>query len=350
MRRQVRAAAAARRATLLVVVALTVASCSSSPHRGATTSVPTSAPATTAPPGTTTPGSPTTAAAGSSGPCGFLQPAQAHYSHVLWIWMENHSYGAVIGSPSAPFENQVAAQCGLATNYHNVTHPSLPNYIAATSGLGLGQLGPFYPDCDPSPSCSAGPGVQSIFSQAPSWKGYAESMNSPCAKGSSGDYAARHNPAVYYQSLAAACAANDVPIANLYRDLSAGSLPAFSFVTPNLIHDTHDGSVSDGDRWLRTVLGDITSAPQYRAGTVAVFIVWDEGEGGGTSNCAANTTDVGCHVPALVLSASTRSGTASAGLFSHYSLLRTAEDLLGLPALGQAAAAASMAPAFGLTG
>ena len=47
--------------------------------------------------------------------------------------MENHGYGQVIGSSSAPFENQLAAQCGLATNYHAVTHPSLPNYIAATS-------------------------------------------------------------------------------------------------------------------------------------------------------------------------------------------------------------------------
>jgi phospholipase C len=268
----------------------------------------------------------------------------------MWIWMENHGYGSVIGSASAPFENQVAAQCGLATNYHNITHPSLPNYIAATSGLALSQLGAFSSDCDPSAACSAGAGVASIFSQEPSWKAYEESMPYPCAKGSSDDYAARHNPPVYYQSLARTCTANDVGIADLNRDLATGSLPAFSFVTPNLVDDTHNATVADGDRWLRSTLGTITASNEYRSGTLAVFVVWDEGEGGGASDCATNTTDAGCHVPALVLSASTRPATSIGALFSHYSLLRTAEELLGLPPLGQATDTASMAPAFGLTG
>lgn len=282
--------------------------------------------------------------------CGFMQPAQAHYSHIVWIWMENHPYRSVIGSPSAPFENQMAAQCGLATNYHNVTHPSLPNYIAATSGLPVGELGRFSSDCDPSPSCSAPPGTPSVFSQAASWRSYVESMPAPCRRVSSDDYAAKHNPAVYYPSLAASCRTDDVAVGQLYSDLDAGSLPAFAFVTPNLVDDTHNGSVADGDKWLRATIGAITVAPQYRSGTVAVFVVWDEGEGGIASDCATNTTDVGCHVPALVLSASTRAATSSGALFNHYSLLRTAEDLLGVPALGQAAAAASMAPAFGLAG
>ena len=233
----------------------------------------------------------TTAPADGTALCGFTAPGQAHYSHVVWIWMENHPYGAVIGSASAPYENEVARRCGLATNYHNVTHPSLPNYIAATSGLPASQLGAQKSDCDPSPSCSLGPSVPSIFSQAPTWKGYAESMPTPCAKGSSGDYAARHNPPVYYQSLAGVCGANDVNFSVFGQDLAAGRLPAFSFVTPNLVDDTHDGSVADGDRWLRSTLGEITASQAYRSATVAVFVVWDEGEGGSTSDCATNTTD-----------------------------------------------------------
>lgn len=280
-----------------------------------------------------------------------MQPAQAHFSHVVWIWMENHPYRSVIGSPSAPFENQIAAQCGLATNYHNVTHPSLPNYIAATSGLGLGALGRFASDCDPSPSCSAVPaGTASIFSEAPSWRAYEESMPAPCTKGSSDDYAARHNPPVYYPSLASECSSDDVAIGELYRDLGAATLPSFAFVTPNLVDDTHNGSVAEGDSWLRRAISAITSSSQYRHGTVAVFVVWDEGEGGSASNCATNTTDVGCHVPALVLSASTRAATINGDLFNHYSLLRTAEDLLGVPTLGQATGAPSMVQAFGLAG
>ena len=262
--------------------------------------------------------------------------------------MENHSYGSIIGSSSARFENQLAAECGLATNYHNVTHPSLPNYMAATSGIPHGSLGKFSSDCSPSSSCSAGPSVVSVFSQASGWKAYEESMPRDCYSSNSGEYAVRHDPPPYYQALAPSCAANDVPFTQFAGDLSTGSFPTFAFVTPNLIDDTHDGSVAEGDRWLRATVGDIVSSTEYRSGTLAVFITWDEGEGGSANNCATNTSDPGCHVATIVVSPSTPAGTRSAVLFNHYSLLRTAEDLLGLPPLGQAASSNSMVPAFGL--
>src|SRR5690242_3881220 len=85
-------------------------------------------------------GAPATAArpaptVAASGPCGTRATAPG-YKHVIWIWMENHSYNSIIGSSQAPYINSLAAECGLATNYHNVSHPSLPNYVSATSGLG----------------------------------------------------------------------------------------------------------------------------------------------------------------------------------------------------------------------
>ena len=264
--------------------------------------------------------------------------------------MENHSYGSVIGSSSAGFENQLAGECGLATNYHNISHPSLPNYIAATSGLAVASLGPFTSDCNPSSSCSAAPNVQSIFSQVPSWKAYEESIPAPCERSNSGEYAVRHNPPPYFQAVTGNCAANDVSFSRFAGDLAAGNLPAFSFVTPNLIDDTHDGSVADGDRWLRATVDEIVSSSAYRSGSVALFVTWDEGEGGSASNCATNTADVGCHVAAIVISPSTPPGTRSATLFNHYSLLRTAEDLLGLPPIASAATATPMDSAFGLAG
>ena len=316
-------------------------------------------PTTTAPepasPGSTTRVIPTlptatTSPSGTSAVCGFLPGATGSYRHVVWIWMENHSYGSVIGSSSAGFENQLAGECGVATNYHNISHPSLPNYVAATSGLPIGSLGPFTSDCNPSPACSAGPHVQSIFSQVPSWKAYEESMPAPCDRANSGEYAVRHNPPPYFEAVTGTCAANDVAFSQFASDLAAGNLAAFSFVTPNLTDDTHDGSVADGDRWLRTTVGDIVSSQVYRSGSVALFVTWDEGEGGSASNCATNTTDVGCHVAAIVVSPSTAPGTRSATLFDHYSLLRTAEDLLGLAPIASAATAMPMGSAFGLAG
>jgi phosphatidylinositol-3-phosphatase len=87
-------------------------------------------------------------------PCGRIEAGSGSYSHVIWIWMENQNYNAVTDSRSAPFLVSLERQCGLASNYHSVTHPSLPNYIAATSGLSRDALSRFATDCSPSASCS----------------------------------------------------------------------------------------------------------------------------------------------------------------------------------------------------
>jgi hypothetical protein len=131
-------------------------------------------------------------------PCGVLA-APRRYRHVIWIWMENHSYGSIIGSRAAPYVNSLAARCGLATNYHNISHPSLPNYVGGTSGLGFTSLQKFTPDCDPTTGCRTD--APSIFSQGETWKAYEESMPAACGAGNSGEYAVRHNPPPYYSAL-----------------------------------------------------------------------------------------------------------------------------------------------------
>jgi phospholipase C len=293
----------------------------------------------------------------ADGGCGRAGAAPRTYRHVIWIWMENHPYDAVIGSSQAPYTNRLAAACGLATNYHNVTHPSLPNYIAATSGGTQGITG----DCQPS-ECSRP--AQSVFGQLQAagmtWMAYQESMPSPCdlSSGSganpSGDYAPKHNPAVYYLPLRAHCAQRVVPLGTpsagaLAHALESGSLPRFSFITPNLCNDTHDCPVSSGDTWLSRWLPVIVSSRAYRTAPTVIFITWDEGEGGNTSDCALNTTDSGCHVATIVVSRTTPRDARSAQLFNHYGLLRTTEQLLGLKQyLGQASRSRSMRAAFHL--
>src|SRR5207237_8819953 len=128
--------------------------------------------------------------------CGSATSPPAVYDHVVWIWFENHSYDEIVGSPDAPYMNRLAARCGLATSYHALAHPSLPNYIAATSGMSVSALGPLREDCDGSGGCRIA--APNVFLQAPSWGAYAESLPSPCATGFVGTYAANHNPAGYY--------------------------------------------------------------------------------------------------------------------------------------------------------
>ena len=254
------------RTMLLCLAVVALAAC------GAATGTATSSPATAGSPAATA-GSPAAAAgspvAAGAGPCGRVAAAPT-YRHVVWIWMENHSYGDIIGNKAqAPYLNALASECGLATNYHNISHPSLPNYLAATSGRdrdGLPVLS--WADCGPSVVCDTS--AASIFGQGETWKAYQESMPSNCARSNSGEYAVRHNPPPYYEKLSG-CASQDVPYTQLATDLAANAMPAFSFITPNLIDDMHDGTVADGDKWLANNLPAILESTEYRDHTTAIF-------------------------------------------------------------------------------
>jgi hypothetical protein len=250
--------------------------------------------------------------------------------------MENKDYRAVIGSRKAPYENALARHCGLATNYHGLTHPSLPNYLGATGGATFGVTD------------DAGPpahrlGGDSLFGQLArkrlSWRAYEESMPRPCAAAPAGSYAVKHNPAAYFTRIRSACRHDDLPLGgHLAKALSSGHLPAFSFITPNLCHDTHDCSVAVGDAWLKKWVGRIVRSRDYRAGRTLVVVTWDEGVG--RSN----------RIPTLVLGASVPAGARSGRRLNHYSLLRATEDVLGLAHLRNARTAHSMAAAFRLVG
>lgn len=284
--------------------------------------------------------------------CGTTKRHPRTYKHVVWVWMENHDFSSIIGSPTAAFINDLANECGLATNFHNITHLSLPNYVGAVTGLGLADLQPFLLDCNPGVNCQTA--APSIFSQATSWKAYQESMPSNCAPTGFSPYGVRHNPPVYLTGLAATCATFDVPYTDLQADLDNDTLPAFSFITPNNINNMHDpvgNEIQNGDVWLRAELPKILNSQAYQSGETVVFLTFDEGEIGNDfhvgEDCAKNTTGASCHVATIVIAPSVRNGATSARLFNHYSLLRTTEQLLGIrPKLGLAKRARSMRSAF----
>src|SRR5689334_15363323 len=80
--------------------------------------------------GAGTPGSAATPAGiSTAAPCGSMSGQTPAVDKLLVIVMENHGYSQVIGSPAAPHLNALAGACGLATDYHGVQYPSLPNYI-----------------------------------------------------------------------------------------------------------------------------------------------------------------------------------------------------------------------------
>jgi hypothetical protein len=236
----------------------------------------------------------------------------------------------------APFLNQVAANCATLTDYADAgsQYPSLPNYLALTSG---GTQG-ISTDRHPSPGSPVT--ADNIFRQVRALggtaKSYEEDMPTTCARSDDGTYAVKHNPAAYFMGAddAAACARDDVPLGSpssgeLSDDLQNG-LPTFGFITPNLVNDMHDGAdthekVHNGDQWLAQWLPAIFHSQDYRNGSTAVFVLWDE-------DTPMPNVFIAPTVPnGLVLT--------DAG-YGHYSVLRTTEEMLRIPTLLGAAASA----------
>ncbi|HVA69803.1 MAG TPA: alkaline phosphatase family protein [Acidimicrobiales bacterium] len=259
----------------------------------------------------------------ASSPCG--GKATPHYDHVVWIMLENVGY-SVTESTSAPYLRSLAAACGLATQDYAVAHPSLPNYVALTSGSTQGITDDGEPSAHPLR-------VPSIFSElSGNWTALVESMPSKCDEVTSGEYAARHNPAVYYRGLTATCLQHDVPLSyplNLSK--------AFTYIVPNVCNDMHSCPVATGDQWLRRIVPLIVASSQYQSRSLALFITFDE-----------NDAQSSNRVPTWVIAPSVPRGVRVSVRYSHYSLLRTSESLLHVPLLGNARDAPSMLGPFHL--
>jgi phosphatidylinositol-3-phosphatase len=253
---------------------------------------------------------------------------------LLVIWEENHSSSAL---GSMPYLRSLATRYGQATHYAGVVHPSLGNYLVATSGQGARTCGLR----DPLPAACPQPG-RTVFGQAlgagKTAKSYAETMTSNCKKSNNTGYAARHNPWVYFPAEAAACSRGDVPLSNstsaLRTDARSGRLPNAGMVIPNLTNDAHDGSLTQADNWLRNWMPVVMAGPDYTAGRLAVVIVFDEGSSSQT-------------VPFVVVSPR-ESHRVVAGAFNHYSLCRMFDDVLRVAPLKAATGAPGLAAAFGL--
>jgi hypothetical protein len=263
----------------------------------------------------------TAACPASTSPCGTAANPPTKYQHVVWIVFENRAYAQIIGSSSAPYFNELASQCGLATNFYAETHPSLPNYLAMTGGSTFGVTSNAGPSTYPIPSTS-------IFGQTNGGT-YAESMPSNCYLFDVASYVVHHNPHPYFSTERTLCSATNTP---------SFAWRPFELVVPNNCNNMHDCSVSTGDTWLKSFLPSLLTSSEYRSGATAIFITFDEDNG-----------SAGNHIVTLVLSPYTPVGARSATRFDHYSMLRTTGELLGITTyLGNAATAGSMRAAFGL--
>jgi phosphatidylinositol-3-phosphatase len=275
--------------SLLLVVALAV-SCGSRPDATATRS---------GPPLESTPTpSPTVAESPVTSP-----------PHVFVIVMENASLTRALESPSI---ERLAAKYALATNYQAVSSPSLPNYLAMTSGSTWGITDDAYHVLP-----SGGLGAQ-LTEAGVTWRAYMEGLTPAGCFGSPYPYALKHNPFAYYGG---SCPQNVVALDALDADL-ARDTPSLVWITPGLCHDGHDCELTEAGPWLEDLVGRIVTSSVWRD-RAALFVVWDEGDGPSSV------------VPLIVAAPDVESRRVDT-IYDHYSLLAAIEDQFGLPRLGAA--------------
>jgi phosphatidylinositol-3-phosphatase len=249
---------------------------------------------------------------------------------VAVLLLENKEYGQIIGNPDLPYINSLANRYALATSYYGIRHPSLPNYIAVTSGSTAGITS----DCVHCRVKGLNL-VDQLETAGASWKAYLEGVPSRCYKGGdTGLYVKRHNPFAYYNDIVGSRSRckKMVPLTYLTRDIRTGDLPRFIWITPNLCHDMHDCDPVKGDTFLSRLLPPLLAKLGPKG---VLFLTFDEG-----------TTDAGCckkarggHVMTIAAGPGARRGVKSAVPYDHYSLLRTIEERFRLHKLGNAGCA-----------
>jgi hypothetical protein len=261
-----------------------------------------------------------------------IQPVHAlpvsHVSHVVVMVMENEEATNILGNSAAPYTNALARRFGLATHSYAIAHPSLPNYLALTSGSTAGVES----DCTDC-HVAARNIVDQLDAARISWRAYLEDQPGICFRGAaSGGYAKKHNPFIYYDDIARSPARcrHLVGFDALASDLRGGRLPTYAWITPNLCDDGHDCGVAGGDRFLtRTVPPILRELGPHGL----LILTWDEGSS--DSGCCDGAAHGG-RVVTIVAGPDVRPGARDAQPVDHYGVLGTIEEALGLPPLAGA--------------
>jgi hypothetical protein len=246
--------------------------------------------------------------------------------HIFVIMLENHSQSSVIGDVNAPYITNLAHTTAMATNYFGVTHPSMPNYVAAISGSNW-----FVNDDNPANRFDHTNLVDQLEANRLTWGAYMESMpsagylNDFWPSSSQQLYASKHNPFVLFNDIRSnpARLAHDKPYTALAGDLAKEqTTPNFVWITPNQCHDMHGGVFtavapdgSDGtpcpfgsakddandaalkqkaDAFVRGAVTTIEASPAWKGGSAAIFILTDENDFTGNAATDGWESAAGC--------------------------------------------------------
>ncbi|KAF9547967.1 hypothetical protein EC957_007480 [Mortierella hygrophila] len=277
-------------------------------------------------------------------------PKGKAFDHIFIIFLENTNYALAASDPFF----QHLSQIGITlTNYHALTHPSQPNYIASIAGDYYGINN----DYDTSIPANYTTIVDLLESKHLTWKTYQEDMPEVCYKlpwTPDGLYFKKHNPFVIHESIAgnATRCKNVVPDSQLPLDLFAASsptinpgvpLPNYMYYTPNMLNDGHNTTVRDASLFLSSFLPPLLASPAFLHTNTLVVITFDETEDYTISDNLVYTLLLGSND--FVIPPSLKN-TTDATFYTHYSLLSTVESNWDLGNLGRNDANKTLANVF----
>ncbi len=241
------------------------------------------------------------------------------FRRIFIIVLENTNYDQALRQP---FLGRLASMGVLFTDYHGVTHPSYPNYLAMVAGSSLGVTNDTAKDLDATSL------IDLLEPAGVTWKVYAENLPSPCFRGATspdGLYARRHEPYISFRNVQenpARC--NQIVNAEqLLADVARDALAQYSLYIPNVKNDGHNTDVGYADAWLKGFLSPLLGNPSFTKDTLVVTTFDENGRGWGSQ---IYTAFVGPMV---------RAGIREGGRYDHYSLLRTIEENYGIGSLGR---------------
>jgi hypothetical protein len=341
-----------------------------------------------------------------------------------WEQVANKFTGSqqqIFQNPAAPFINSlvtgtatatingvvtnISAQTSFATHYHNVLsnptgtgahiHPSEPNYIWAEAGSNLGVLNDNQPYQSPGGTNQNNSNHLATYltNAGKSWKSYQEDIDlsgsgstktstvlptsqwtvpltnlsgtssayvNPYNGAHQYDYAAKHNPMVFFTDTNGGNNATPTnplspfyaPLQQLQTDLDNNAVANYNWITPNQFNDMHTGlagsftyngvtylnnsttsgaeKIAQGDNFLTQLIPAIMASQAYKDGG-AIVLWWDESEPDGTGQ----TDDFNHTIGEIVISPLAHPNVAGVPYastidYTHSSDLRTMQEIFGV--------------------
>ncbi|MGZ4098194.1 MAG: alkaline phosphatase family protein [Bacteroidia bacterium] len=246
--------------------------------------------------------------------------------HIVVVMFQNKNYSSIVGSSNAPYINSLIADTNTAlfTQSYALTHPSQPNYLMLYSGSNQGVTTDIVPTNTPFTTCNLG---ASLLSAGHTFTGYSESMPSPGYLGiSTSLYYRKHNPWSDWQGTGpnALPASVNQPFTSFPGNYNL--LPDVAIVVPNIINCMHDGTIQQGDTWLKNNISQYVA--WVKTHNSLLIITFDEGDSGGDN-----------HILTLFLGPMVKQGSYNTRI-THYNVLRTLEDIYKVTACGASATSA----------